>query len=284
MLKRTLTSIAIIVVVVGFFLLRHYVDVRLFNVLVLFMAFLSACELTRALGGRVSDGQKVVTLVFPLAAVGIATFFRDFIWIFSLLYIFTAIIWSSLEKEASLERTAFTLLAMFYPVVPLCSLCSINVMGSDTSTFVLASVMAISAFTDAAAYIFGSLIKGPKLCPEISPNKTISGAIGGLAGGVIASFAVYYGLSALGIKAFADTSLGNFTGRINVNVILFLVVSGLLLSFATQAGDIFESFIKRKLDIKDMGNIMPGHGGMLDRIDGLTFNSVIALTLYSFLA
>ena len=149
----------------------------------------------------------------------------------------------------------------------------LNYLG-DLSWMVLILAFTTTSLTDVMAYLVGSALKGKKLCPEISPNKTISGSIGGLLGGIIASFATYYILKALSVPVF---SASTFT------VILFLIMSGVMFSITTQAGDLFESWLKRRLGIKDMGNLIPGHGGMLDRIDGLVFTSFTTFVLYSFL-
>lgn len=102
--------------------------------------------------------------------------------------------------------------------------------------------------TDSVAYLGGRLIGGPKLCVRISPNKTWSGAFSGL----LAALAFGYGL--------ADHY------KLEITNMLFLTG---LLSVAVIIGDLFESAIKRFFNVKDSGNIIPGHGGMLDRMDGL---------------
>ena len=124
----------------------------------------------------------------------------------------------------------------------------------------------ISPANDVFAYLVGSKIGGKKLCPKLSPKKTWSGAIGGTIGGILASLLVYL--------IFKPTV--NF-----FSPILFFILIGLVASVINIIGDLFESFIKRKMGIKDMGKIMPGHGGVLDRIDGTMF--VIAFTYILFL-
>ncbi|QCI97722.1 phosphatidate cytidylyltransferase [Agrobacterium larrymoorei] len=112
-------------------------------------------------------------------------------------------------------------------------------------------VFAIVWATDILAYFVGRAIGGPKLAPAISPGKTWSGAVGGTVSGVIAG----------GIVAFA------YHGR----VALVVVLLALALSIFSQIGDLFESFIKRRFKVKDSSNLIPGHGGFMDRVDGLVF-------------
>ena len=113
--------------------------------------------------------------------------------------------------------------------------------------------------TDIFAYFCGRAIGGPLLWPRISPKKTWSGAIGGLIGGVAAGVAVAYasGVGRLGIVG----------------------VMGLLLSVLAQAGDLFESAVKRRFGAKDASRLIPGHGGLMDRLDGFLVAAVAALLI-----
>ncbi|OFW80810.1 MAG: hypothetical protein A2201_10035 [Alicyclobacillus sp. RIFOXYA1_FULL_53_8] len=114
--------------------------------------------------------------------------------------------------------------------------------------------------TDTAAFFVGSRLKGPKLWPDISPGKTISGAIGGLVGGVIG--ALLFGLVFLpGHSVWQFMSLGFIS------------------SIAGQLGDLIESAYKRTAGVKDSGHLLPGHGGILDRIDSLLFAAPFAYYL-----
>jgi phosphatidate cytidylyltransferase len=111
--------------------------------------------------------------------------------------------------------------------------------------------------TDIAAYFVGRMVGGPKLSPRVSPNKTWSGAIGGLAGAVLAALVVVY-VSGAGPL---------FTG---------IIVVALALSVAGQIGDLFESAVKRRFGAKDSGWLIPGHGGLMDRLDGFVAAAVLA--------
>lgn len=111
--------------------------------------------------------------------------------------------------------------------------------------------------TDILAYFVGRAVGGPKLAPAISPGKTQSGALGGAVGGVI-----------------AGTVLGAVAGGANLFV---LAGVALVLSIVSQAGDLFESWVKRRHGAKDSSQLIPGHGGVMDRVDGLV---AAAATLY----
>lgn len=117
-------------------------------------------------------------------------------------------------------------------------------------------LFAIVWSADTFAYVFGRLIGGPKLVPTVSPNKTWAGLAGAVAGGTAASVLVgWWG----GLPALAP-----------------LFVAGGLLAVLEQLGDLFESAAKRRFGVKDSGHIIPGHGGILDRVDGLMFAAVAA--------
>ncbi len=104
--------------------------------------------------------------------------------------------------------------------------------------------------SDIGGFILGRLLKGPKLT-KISPNKTYSGAIGSiLLSSLVFSTLIFY-----------------FTQNLNFKIIIIAIIT----SLACQIGDLFFSFLKRKGKIKDTGNILPGHGGVLDRLDGIFF-------------
>lgn len=134
--------------------------------------------------------------------------------------------------------------------------------------YLLLTVFIVTMFTDSLALIVGRLVKGPKLCPRISPNKTISGAIGGLAGGVLGAFVVYW----------IFTINANFvTVFSSVASIWTVVLFGLIGSIISQLGDLFASFIKRRARVKDYGTLFPGHGGIMDRFDGMIFNSAFVM-------
>ncbi|RZJ32103.1 MAG: phosphatidate cytidylyltransferase [Brevundimonas sp.] len=108
---------------------------------------------------------------------------------------------------------------------------------------------------DSVAYLVGSSVGGPKLWPRFSPNKTWSGFVGGLAGGAIAG-------ALLGV--FLDMGIG-----------LWGALLGLAAAAATMAGDLWESALKRRYGVKDAGKLIPGHGGLMDRVDGLMFAAVV---------
>ena len=132
-------------------------------------------------------------------------------------------------------------------------------------------IITICIFTDIGGYIFGKIFKGPKLT-KISPNKTYAGVLGSFLLSCIAGL-IY--LNYFGKKEFTDSD----------HLIIFLSI--IFISLISQIGDLVISYFKRKAKLKDTGKILPGHGGLLDRIDGLIFVFptiyILVLTLNLFL-
>ena len=118
------------------------------------------------------------------------------------------------------------------------------------SKFILAVLLIGCVASDIGGYMLGKILKGPKLT-KISPNKTFSGAIGSfIFSCTLFSSLIYY-----------ETKVFNFR----------IIIIGLMISLFCQIGDLFFSYLKRKADVKDTGNLLPGHGGLLDRLDGIFF-------------
>jgi phosphatidate cytidylyltransferase len=117
-------------------------------------------------------------------------------------------------------------------------------------------LFAVTWATDILAYFVGRLAGGPKLWRRVSPNKTWSGAIGGAAAAIAAGLAVVHAAQIANSLAVAGLAL--------------------LLSVASQAGDLFESALKRRFGVKDASHIIPGHGGIMDRLDGFLAAAAVA--------
>ena len=117
----------------------------------------------------------------------------------------------------------------------------------------------VVALTDIGAFLAGRMIGGPKLAPRLSPKKTWSGFAGGLVCAAIAGlfFAVFIDRSSIG----------------------FHIGAAIIIGLVAQAGDLFESFVKRRFDAKDSGSLIPGHGGLLDRVDGVVAAMIVVAAI-----
>ena len=129
-----------------------------------------------------------------------------------------------------------------------------NGVGTDVLLVIVLAVIA----TDVGAYFAGRTIGGPKIAPRISPSKTWAGLGGGMVG---ASLAVL-------LFALADANFAGTPGEW-LRLLPRCLLAGALCAVVAQAGDFFESWMKRRAGVKDSGRILPGHGGLFDRVDGL---------------
>lgn len=134
-----------------------------------------------------------------------------------------------------------------------------NTTGVPMGLYGLILLFATVCLSDTFAMIFGTLIKGKKLFPKISPNKTLSGCIFGLIGGIIGAVATQFFFLLIFKGVFASIPLWKF------------IFVGLFGSFIAQCGDLFESYMKRRANMKDAGDFFRSHGGVLDRFDSIIF-------------
>ncbi|MBN9034546.1 MAG: phosphatidate cytidylyltransferase [Rhizobiales bacterium] len=154
-------------------------------------------------------------------------------------------------------------LAVAYAAIPAAALAFLR-DGDAAGLWAILFLFAVVWATDILAYFVGRAVGGPKLAPSISPGKTWSGAIGGAAAGTLAG---------IGVAAAAASPASPW----------LIGLAALLLSVLSQMGDLFESGLKRRFGVKDSGWLIPGHGGVMDRVDGLVA-AAIALSVVGALA
>lgn len=205
------------------------------------LALVGVAFAAAAFGGRVGLGPLAVTTI-SVAALGLGA--------------------ALAMRAARLSGQGETAISwapwgVFYAAVPCIALDSLR--GGALGLWVILFLFAVVWSTDIAAYFTGRALGGPKLWPAVSPKKTWSGALGGLAAAVVAGVAVAH---------FAGA------GRL-----LPVAAVAAVLSIASQAGDLLESSLKRKFGVKDSGTIIPGHGGLLDRVDGLVAAAALAILI-----
>ena len=171
------------------------------------------------------------------------------------------------RKEPELTDLSMSALPLLTVALPGLSLVALALIPDQKAVEVvlLCLTFSVPLLGDVMALYAGSAIGGPKLCPAVSPKKTIAGSIGGLAGSVMAAMIVY-GLS----HAFCDAPT-----LAKLPVWWHYLILGFLGGIAGQIGDLFASLVKRHSGIKDFSNLFPGHGGMLDRLDSVLFMAVL---------
>ena len=173
-----------------------------------------------------------------------------FIFFLSLIFLVTSLEWFKMTKNKDLLRIfgLFFLFFSFFSTVYLRQYIGLN--------FFLFLII-VCIFTDTGGYIFGKVLKGPRLT-KISPKKTYSGVFGSFLISLLSGL-IYIKYLGQKSKILLETDL------------LFIILLILFISLVSQIGDLIISYFKRKAKLKDTGKIIPGHGGFLDRIDGIIF-------------
>ncbi|MBP3619724.1 MAG: phosphatidate cytidylyltransferase [Clostridia bacterium] len=309
MKKRIFTSIAIVLSLVLLFVLKIFVKdwgLYFFDAFFGVVACFATFELSRLLTKIGLYNYNALSVYFPCLLVAgnlIGLHFveksADLFWVLwtiliniGLIVLITlgAFLWGVFNKKAvlnemnvrkiqnmsrimfALKKALHTMIAFVYPAFLFLFFVLINHFDvlpfakfegvtSNISVFILVSALAIPMITDTFAMLTGSVVGGKKLCPKISPNKTISGAVGGTLWCVLVCACIY----------LIFGCIGSFKPLMEVLPIWVYLIIVLVGSVVAQCGDLFESIIKRRAGVSDSGKLLPGHGGMLDRIDSYIF-------------
>ncbi len=289
MKKRIISGAVYAMLLVSVFMIKIFVPTPWGNMgldaLIYFFSLMGTFEMVRAMGDAISKPGKRMLTVFVLLCVPACVVFET-LWGYGVecaAAIFMALVVGALSllvfrpATTTLSGLGSILLCGVYPNALLCVLMLINhlpevpVLGNSVLAMIF--VFVVSPVADVLAFTFGMTLRKKfpkKLAPAVSPNKTVVGFLGGLLGGALAGAGIYFVNQAI---------IGDFA---NMYIQLPICIGlGILISLATVLGDLAESAIKRNCNIKDMGNIMPGHGGVLDRIDGSMFAAVVVYTVFT---
>jgi phosphatidate cytidylyltransferase len=189
------------------------------------------------------------------------------------LVIFAAVIWRRGPTGRPLGAAASTVFGVLYTGGMLSFGYALReypyAVGDRAGSVLVAFPLVLTWASDIGAYAVGRTLKGPKLIPSVSPGKTISGALGGLAATVLATW-LYVRFALTPVASLAMTLPA---------IILF----GVVISVAAQIGDLAESLLKREANVKDSSHLVPGHGGLLDRLDSVLFVLPVAYLLFGWL-
>ena len=210
--------------------------------------------------------KRIITSIILLSLLFFINFSHKYIFILSILTLgificiesnrlFSKLLITKKTKNSFLKRydgkfLILNIITFFYIFFIFCNF-SYEIHKSESPVFFI-YVISICFFTDIGGYVFGKTIGGKKLS-KISPNKTISGTIGSFILSIVPLILV--------------SNFNYLELEFNLKNVLFCLV----ISLISQLGDLFISLLKRKAKIKDTGNLLPGHGGVLDRVDGIIF-------------
>lgn len=300
MKKRVISGIVYVAILLVFYLLKIFVHDLYFDLFIWFCAIVGTYEMVRANKGNMTKPERVLVTVFSCLAIPLDAIFESGILglngrqyglhVVSILFFVLAVALLVLlvvrNDETSLQSVGTSFLAAVYPTLLLCMLVNANhvpvlegaLPGTPAYAFnsdlMILFIFVASPVADCVAFFVGRYLgkKYPrKLAPKLSPKKTVVGAIGGLIGGLLAGGIIYVAYNAI---------VGSFQTMGLWLPVYFII--GFLTAAAAIFGDLVESSIKRQLNIKDMGTIMPGHGGVLDRIDGTLFSTMAVYLSFVF--
>ena len=290
MRKRFITSIFIVLVTVLAVLsklLPHRIGDYIFDIFIVGIMFVASLEMSNIMNAMNKKNNVIMAasysvlfyfvLIMSMNKLSVSEILLLELCALALYYVVSLVVELVKNKDKSggeSARVAYnTILTCMYPSFWLGLILMINhieyfeVNIKHFSLMFIVLILAITWLTDTMAYLVGSRLKGPKLAPKISPNKTISGSIGGLIGGIGGALLVY-------LIIVKVPSLQLIVNQFSLDWWHFAIM-GVLGSVFGQIGDLFESKLKRLANIKDSGNIFPGHGGMMDRVDAMIFVTAV---------
>ena len=246
----------------------YFSDYVIFDALICIMCAVAAYELIKCTGlhnkpqvliptAIISTGLPLTIRVFGLRDTFLEIFAAAFF-----IYIFWMLCCAVFSKgKIGISEAISGGVMVIYALFGLCSILMLR--SSQSGVFVYLLVFVSAWMSDTGAYFTGVFLGKHKLIPDVSPKKTVEGAVGGIVICVL-SFLLYGFI----VRRFFGKSPDY----------LLLALAGLVLSVISMCGDLIASLLKRRYDVKDYGNIMPGHGGVMDR-----FDSVIATSAFLYL-
>ena len=306
MKDRIYSSALILGVLICALLIRYFVPI-VFDVFWLAIVIVSIYEVTRVFKRRGNTAFEWIPYTYAVAflALVLIPIFLDLAFYQMIILQLTLLIAVSIillilpfcfrkkivydeqkfgsAREYLMNKSITTLNIIIYPALllglmyMLNHICSLGVVGSDATDevfglFAILMVFVVSMMTDTFAMLGGMLFKGKKLCPLISPNKTISGFITGLVMGTVSSLIMYAIFNSF-------DSFNLVFESANVEIWHFAIF-GFVGALATSLGDLFASFLKRRAFVKDFGRVFPGHGGFMDRLNGICFNLLVMILFF----
>jgi phosphatidate cytidylyltransferase len=248
-MTRVLSALVLLPIVVGTVWLLPPIATLALALVAAVLAFIEYAAIAAALGARIPRIVSGAAVLATCAALGSGDIPLDVVLLSALVTIGALTVGAGQPGPGVLRDVAAAVLPIFYLGLPLGALAAVRALGGREALLLLMATIVIS---DSAQYYTGRALGRRPLSPAISPKKTVEGAVGGMLVGTLA-FVAGAG------RIFPDTAI-LLTGLAGASVVVLGIV-----------GDLFESLLKRSAGMKDSGAIIPGHGGVLDRIDSWLF-------------
>jgi phosphatidate cytidylyltransferase len=260
-MTRVLSALVLLSVLIGAVWFLPPVTTLALALIVAVLAFIEYATIAAALGARVPRVVSAAAVLAACAAIGGAYVPAEIVIMTALISIGAVAVGSGQPGPAVLRDTAAAIFPIVYIGLPLGALAAVRVLGGRGSVLLLVVCIVVS---DSAQYYTGRALGRRPLAPSISPKKTLEGAIGGLVFGTVA-------MVAGGRVVFPAAGF------------IMLLLIGASISALGIVGDLFESLLKRSAGVKDSSGLIPGHGGVLDRIDSWLFAAPVYYVFVKYL-
>lgn len=213
--------------------------------------------------------MRIVSAVVMVVVAGTALWLGRWPWTFFVICIALGVGWEWRSLTAGfatspVARGVWNVIGLAY--VGLGALALVGLRDNPSGLQLVLALVGVVIATDVGAYFTGRTLGGPKIAPRISPSKTWSGLLGGVLAAGIAFYVLIPGLCYDDCSSEAIILLPN---GFNWLELLEIIPFGAAIAVIAQGGDFFESWMKRRAGVKDSGRLLPGHGGLFDRVDGL---------------
>lgn len=280
MLKRAVTAIVLVGYAFAMLYLGTAVHYGFLDALIMSFAFVGTYEMYHTFRKSEYKNSPWAPLLLCVAIYPLWYFlgYKGILIALSL-SICLALAVFTFKAEMELKDLLATIFSLIYPMALVSLAFALSREFPCGGTFAISFAIFLPVFSDTFAYLVGSTLGKRKLCPSISPKKTVAGAIGGLLGSVLCAVTFFllfdlYAVIPVGYVTFSDS--------VAVRAVVFVVL-GIVGGVLAEIGDLAASRIKRTMNIKDFGNIFPGHGGVLDRLDSIMFTLVMLFTAFTFM-
>lgn len=254
--KRIITAVILVPFVISVLIIGD----PLIDIALLLLGVLLAWEWSNMVPNK-DNSFYIGAYVFALATL----IYSPKIWGLTIVLLTTVFVYIKSRKE----NKRF-LLSLGVPYISI-GIASLSWVYSEIGLLFFLWMLLVVWGMDTGGYVVGTTLKGPKLMPKVSPNKTISGLIGGLVFACIAgSLVVFYVDNTYEDVMLKFFAYNDYTFAVK-GIYIVMGMLAMIFGFISQMGDLVESAIKRNVGVKDTSNLIPGHGGVFDRIDALIF-------------
>lgn len=280
MLRRNITAVLLIAIVLLFLLFLRTVNVALTDILLMAFLIIGGVEMYSA--GK-SYGYKPMlsaVITFIVIVYPLFYFFAESGLVAALLVaaMVALALFTFRRAKYDIKDLAFTAFNIVYPMLFVSVFIAINHSAGNLLGILL--ILFIALLSDAFALFAGMLFGRKKLCPEISPKKTIAGAYGAYVGGFIGATAVLLMFDIFRLfDNWNNIGITHLSSSVWISALLYFLLA-VICTTSSIAGDLVASWIKRQVGLKDYGRIFPGHGGVMDRLDSIIFTMPVVYVFF----